>query len=489
MRHKNLDDLVSWILDLEQRYDVASWSIAGIPIWNIIRVRLYMDHFKINNEDLMLHKSGSTGIIKRAWLFVYDLFYSIRYCLIWPRKVNFIFSGVSVHRIYQEGFQFNRFFDPFMDFVEEQHGKSTVILESQPSKRKVSKYYKSKRVIELFRISNISYRIRKTLGIFKRKVKLYKLSGYEVFLNEVVENGFERRKHDLPFYQEQIEKILNYSDVYSIFFKKFRPDAVVSLCYYVNPLYGMNYAAKQLAITSVEMQHGTQGDLHVAYSKFTKMPISGYPTMPDVFWCWDDDSRNSINDWAMKTGLYRAFTGGNTWIDFNKRSISKVAYKVPDDIILLSLQPLSKILDDFIIEAIKKSESKLKWWIRLHPRQTEKIDEIKSWFASMGLEKVEIERSTHFPLSVLLEKAIIHITSSSAVVLEALLFDVPSIVTDSLGESLYSSQIDQGKVFKFNVKTGDMLLNKIDELTSVKTKRKKIDAVNWQTVLHEIDKK
>src|SRR5690606_32704102 len=139
-----------------------------------------------------------------------------------------------------------------------------------------------------------------------------------------------------------------------------------------------------------------------------------------------------LQKWINKNNLYSSVLVGNPWVDYWKEM--KNTYKF-HDFILYSLQPNPITLDQLftpeIINCIKKT--KWKWFIRLHPRQMDEIDKIKNLLEKNDiLHLVNIENATNDPLPLLLTHAKIHITHSSGTALEAVFFDLKTILINEI---------------------------------------------------------
>ena len=79
-----------------------------------------------------------------------------------------------------------------------------------------------------------------------------------------------------------------------------------TLCYYSDVVFALNIACSLNKVKSIEVQHGPQPISHAAYSHWTNLPLSGYAMLPNIFWCWDDNSVSILSKWNHKLNNHKA---------------------------------------------------------------------------------------------------------------------------------------------------------------------------------------
>jgi hypothetical protein len=309
----------------------------------------------------------------------------------------------------------------------------------------------------------------KLLDSFKKNKNIFNWEGYNEFENYLSSNLFTKE-----FIKSNSQEILenwfihNFNPkvrFFNLILKKVKPTQVHFLCYYMINNYAMIAVANKMKIKTVEMQHGPQTDIHLAYGSWSNLPSSGYDVLPRTFWNWDKGSSEFINKWIVTNKLYSSVIIGNPWIDFWK--VKKSTYKFRD-YILYSLQPfpitLEQLFNNQIINAIKLSS--LKWFIRLHPRQLTEIKEIINFLEEKNiLQNVNFEQATFDPLPLVLSNAKIHVTHFSGSAIEASLFGVQTILLNEMGKELFPDLIRNNKAVyidsnltDFNEKFNDYVL-------------------------------
>jgi hypothetical protein len=225
-------------------------------------------------------------------------------------------------------------------------------------------------------------------------------------------------------------------------------------------------AANLLKIETIEMQHGPMVDNHLCYGSWSNVPDSGYSVLPRVFWCWDNFSSKAIDRWSSKNVLYDYVVGGHPWINFLESQ--NIEYNL-SDYILYTLQPRLDILEDTFSEKIIKTikNTKEKWVIRLHPRQGISILYIEELLKQKGvMDKVILRAVSEFPLPVVMSNAKVHVTHSSGSTLEALSYNIPSIVINQIGFDYYNHLIQNGNLKFIDLKSENFVedfLNYVNE--------------------------
>ncbi len=211
-------------------------------------------------------------------------------------------------------------------------------------------------------------------------------------------------------------------------------------------------AAKDLNVLIVDVQHGVIGDMHLWYGERFNVHIDARD-LPDEYWVWDDESRETIEKWACQKGI-NVIKKGHFWVERFKSpdpddSIVIAALgKTPErdegkPAILVTLQWdldryasgsdfngfMHKELEDYIFE----TSGKYNWFIRLHPvhlYSDRKDVSFKYLERFENQPSVDWRMSTFCALPALLSVMDLHITFSSSVVIEAEWFGLKSAILD-----------------------------------------------------------
>lgn len=449
----NREDIRDFVVKIEQTFQINDWKVNDLHLWPILRIRLFfylideIENLKKKNSDQTYHKPIKYPFLKslKEKLVFNKWLYSL------PKK-KIIFVGTNAHRVNFDGKRFNRFFDSLISM----NGQTEDYLYLEYVYDKNLNYYKKDKVFETEnRIENFSRSRNYSLK--------YSLSNFHQFLNYLKSNPITEKFAE-EISEEQLKQIgykLYYRfEFYKKNLRKIQPQELYILCYYGgSTTYSIVAAANHLKIKTIEMQHGPQPDLHLCYTNWTNLPENGYDVLPRNFYQWDDGSVENINSWATYTKLYQPKKNGHPWIDF----IKQVQIETPDDdFILYCLQPeptsLEWLFNENIVNAIKNSNQK--WYIRLHPRQIDRQEEIIQLLRKKELlHKINIEEATQLPLPALIKKSLVCVTHSSGVAIESELLNKKSVIIHELGVKYHQKTIERENAFYIDANSEDFPIN------------------------------
>jgi hypothetical protein len=201
-------------------------------------------------------------------------------------------------------------------------------------------------------------------------------------------------------------------------------------------------AGKIKNIPIYDLQHGVISDENPWYGEIYRNTTS-IKNLPDGFLCWDDQSVATILKWAHNKGI-KVIKIGNPWFirffriqpeDLLVNEALAEGQGIDDKrpCIIVSLQwglaieyP-DRIFNGVMVDALEKvilgTEKNYNWILRLHPvqmRSTEREYVLNYLKITFGAKRIELWiKASELPLPVVLQKADLHITDSSTVVIEA----------------------------------------------------------------------
>lgn len=436
---KNRTDIKDFILQIERDFPVNDWKINGIHLWPILRIRLFfylISTIENKQKTAVVHKNKTLLHKIKGKLKSYT---NIFYYFYWKSKLptkDYVFVGSDSHRVNYKASRFNRYFDTLIQrdntSSQSMYLEYASDLDNQYEKHLV---YKHNNALKGF------LSLKKAV-----KVSSYDFEGYTGFLEMLKGNPLL-----IKFAQDNKESKLllwykNRFGVKILFFKTIlkiiKPKQVAVLCYYSEDLFALIASSNKLGISTIDMQHGPQTDIHLSYGSWSCIPDQGYDVLPRTFWCWDAYSKEVLEKWASKDSLYSAIVIGNPWVDYWKSKSTTYKHK---DFVLYSLQPspitLEQTFTPQIIQSIK--EAQYKWFIRLHPRQLNQMSKIKELLKAKGIfDLVNIDEATNDPLPELLANAKIHITHSSGSALEADFFNLKTVLINKIGLTSFPHLIE-----------------------------------------------
>ncbi len=462
---QNRVDIKNFIVQIERDFSVNEWQVNSIHLWPIIRIKLFfylIDQVESKRTDVKQNVSESAPVIStfRKKLFqIKRSFQKTKESLkfyIWKSKLpqkNYIFLGGDAHRVNYKNTRFNRFFDVLISkyAIENQslyfeYGNQTEKNQYQPE----NVYFYEKFFIGFQHL----YRLK------SRQVN-FNWTGFSLFENFLLSNELT---HDFILKNNQAE-IENWATslflpkiaFFTYVLRKIQPNQIHLLCYYSDFNYALLVAANQSKITTIEMQHGPQTDIHLSYGSWTVVPSEGYAVLPRVFWNWDENSANVLSKWMQFNSNYIVKVIGNPWLDYWKVSNKNYIYK---DFILYSLQthPITfdQMLTPQLFECIR-SGSEI-WFLRLHPRQMNEMDALINFFKKENLlHKINIEAATNDPLPQLLANAKLHVTHFSGTTIEASFFNLKTILLNKNGFNSFPELIAKKQAIYIDYKDEDFV--------------------------------
>lgn len=443
-------EIQQFILEVEKKFPVNQWKVGTIHLWPFIRIKLFFHSIislEKNESSPIKEKSEKRGIdlLKFNFQKILTVFHYYKWFFLLPKKKN-LFVGADAHRVDYSETRFNRYFDILIE-------KFNLTQNSMYFEYGINthKQYNPSLIFTFSKALNGFLFINKFIKI-KGDVQL---DGFDSFL-EYLKKEVVFERFTTVYSKKYIEDWSAFG-LYPkvVFFKKvltkIKPERVVILCYYLDDIMALTAAANQLKIKTIEMQHGPQTPLHMAYSNWFSMPKEGYDMLPRTYWCWDENSKNVLEEWINSNKKYTVSVIGNPWIDYWKKKEINYIHK---DYILYSLQPSPLTIEQLFPESILHfiQENSFHWFIRLHPRQLNEMGVIKKHLENKQvLHLVTIDEATNDPFPLLLSNALVHVTHFSGTAIEASLFDVFTVLLNEIGVLSFQDLISSQKAVYLDV--------------------------------------
>jgi len=378
--------------------------------------------------------------------FFFKIYSIVKSFFLWKRlkNVDILFVGNSKQHQKHSGKYCNRFFYLPMTVCEEE-SKNYIYLCYDAIDKRIKNtntiFYEELRAWPMFKLKfwkfckrskqNIDFvGLKKLIGEFLNRANL---KGEEYIEEQKIYNKLDYLfSFEYPILNEFIEEI--------------KPKAIIQTTYYGMVGYSLNIIGYKENIPTIDIQHGGQGKLHLGYSSFTKIPKNGYALLPNKFWCWDESSTESIKKWTQLNNYHNALQLGNPWLQFllQENTNSLRLRKENNKRVLFTMQ--YNEIDDYILETIAKTKTKLDWWIRLHPRNIDKRENIINLLSKYNLlGVVNIEQANSYNLVDIMLNTDLHISRFSGAIIEASLLGVYSIIIDDIGVQTYKNIIEGKK--------------------------------------------
>lgn len=457
-------EVVPFINTIEKGFPVDKWEINGYHIWPLIRIRLlFALYYHPDHPVNKVQVKQAQGQTKKT------LFKKLAQKINWQnrrikhiideylikkklyRNFEIIIVAFPTNRIFINNYWFDRLVDPLRDYLKKKSVKC-LFLELKGGMDYRLPRYKPQNIIGIE--DNLDKYIQKNLHVYPEPNHL-ELSGYESFLNFLREELKNTDK--LNFEEKELKSFLKKFNLMIQYFKgileKNKTKITIITNYYEYRVMAFCVACHELNIKVVEIQHGLQGAYHGAYGSWSNVPAEGYEMLPDIFWCWNEDDKNSINKWAHKTIRHKAILGGNPymemWADKNNPLAKKynriIAKESSGKINILYTAWFDDLIPIEIINAINNSPDHWKWWVRIHPRLMVNLEKYQAFLNSKcDKEKFNINEASVLPLPVLLKNMDLHVTHNSSVVLEAEEEGLQSILLDKEAILIFKEQANKG---------------------------------------------
>lgn len=266
------------------------------------------------------------------------------------------------------------------------------------------------------------------------------------------------RAHPAVTLREEIvaaeaDHILGLKALFARILARVLPRAVFFPCYYQPNSMGCILAARERGIPTVDIQHGQQGDYHGMYANWTRPSPGGYALLPDIFWCWGEQSAERVNRWSRSVWpMHQAMVGGNPWMT---RQIAKPGpteqeaaldevLKPGMTYVLLALQPIDDALPQVVLDAIAASPE-VQWFVRLHPMMRGGREAaIRAQLDATGNRNIEMTVASSVLLASILRRMDFVVTLWSSVAYEALLFEAHPVIAHPNGLKTFGAYIDKG---------------------------------------------
>ena len=471
--------------EIENDFPVDKWKINNIHVWPYIRVQIaYNIDDKINRENQGFYKKNVRfwskifnlpgKVLKKLIRIIEKVTVILTYSLTEKKtnqaKADLLFLSVSSTRTFLIDKWFNIQSDPFLAHLENSDINCLVLEYDNGVGFRKPIFFKHKHInFDKY----FEYYLWKNKAIVSSRgdIQLEKYDEFRSFMKKRFSSHNLEGIIDIDKLTQRANHIKRLSNL----FKQIIKNNSVKICFITNydNINGMAlcYTCHELDIPSVELQHGVQGDLHFAYGRWLNVPREGYNTLPSVFWTWSREQQHFIDKWAKGISTkHRAFWGGNPWVEMWKgkdnkltqyysHKINKIKNNDPDSIyILYTLQPLEgDILPDNIVEAYRNSPPNWRWWFRLHPRQLKRSSKIIQHLQEeLKIPGSDIKLVSELPLPIILNYAHAHVTQVSSAILEAEIFNVPSVFTHPIGATVYEQQIQKGIAIYCDEKKDDL---------------------------------
>jgi len=446
-------EISDFIKDLENRFNPQDWKIDDVDIWPVLRVNL---HYELSAK--LIKMSGRERSFKQKVTRALGAFSSIFEKKAKPAKILMVSDGISYTKI--DSYLYERFCDPIISILEV---KSVTWLKWNLSGN-LNGSWKYK-----------AFNIEGALDlrfIFSKmdQVKLVnQIPNFKEFIIFIMkETGICWSEDKI---NKQINQFISIEKWYLKQLKLIKPSLVIIVSYYSDRGMALIKACRSLNIQTADIQHGVQGEMHMAYSNWQKVPITGYNTLPNDFIVWSEAESEAIKKWAKNTPHSSMILGNlfeEGWFAKEGEIITGIDSTLKS---LLETMSASKTVlftlqygleyEEWVFECIRVTQFEFNWLIRLHPVINDEfhINKLTALMKKYGITNYELIISSSLPLYGVLRNVNVHVTHSSTTVVEAKHFGVKSIILSDYGQEFFSQEINERTAYCIHNFTAEDLRN------------------------------
>ena len=461
-------ETISLLSSIEEEVDASSWNYRGVHLWPLMRSTIGSGAF-----DSTASTDGSREPTKRGRSLVEGWARCLRATSVdrgnsgsRRESVDAVLLGDGVSRVLLDGSYWDRLCGPFMRLFDSL-GMRSLLMEPTYNcavpRREPSMFIQPK-IVRAWMLAKVMERATS---------RHLECAGFERVIELVQEAGINTLPLQERAVREQATQVHLLSRWFGRLLDRTQPRVALLVDWNV-PAFAFNLACARRGIPSIEIQHGVMSAEHWAYSGWERIPTEGYQEIPKIFWCWREEDARVVSRWSSATTRHEAVVGGHLWArEWRLGNIGAPAFGAALDQasgfesggrdILVTLQRGLTSPRDLapMVDAVSRAPSDWRWWIRCHPLMTiEEVDSALALFPESVRATSEV--ATSVPLFPLLQRMDVHVTHSSAVVLEAAELGVPSVVTGAGFEGLFRGTTEGSALPVLFAEDGPGLLRRVE---------------------------
>lgn len=347
--------IVQKFIKLEKQNKVFEMKVDNIFFYQLIRMQLYS--YIVGEKKIYRNQDYSyKNILVIIFNIAKELFF-------WIKKKKLLDNEVCIIR---HGRKLNGR-DVYTYYLEKIIKKKTILHQSLGQRNYLDKNsinydlytFKKKLLIFLGRSNpDKNKEVKKLIKIFKEAFSL--------------DNNFESKMCNY------IQNQLNAYFVAKNFLKNTKFKKIIVVNSYGN--LGLIYAANQLNIDTIELQHGDIHQNHLGYH-FPKIKINKLMSFPKKLILFGEFWRDKAN-FPIKNSQIIAL--GSPYFDENFKKLKKLKKSKNNRVLVLSQQTIQKYLLEFI-KIIISNNNKIQFTYKAHPKENMII--VKKFFTKNNLEK------------------------------------------------------------------------------------------------------
>lgn len=439
---KTLNDTLARIIEIELKQEVNSLYYNDVFLWPIIRSFITRSELK---NTLATHKDNA---FIRLWILIFDSLTLFNFYKLFKKNIFLLYGYDPSGKYILDKKCIHKQASPIKDYVGK---KDFYFLEFGLRNYKTPKIDGVVNISLLFIVFKIlSFPLFFFLKIFKKRQMKNEIDKF------IVKNNISQEVwNDInDFYQKK--------SFFNILIRLIKPKRIFLKSFNNTTAFSFIYIANKNNISTIDYQHGQQGDNSLYYSNWHRVPKAGYKMLPRYFWLWDSKSEKKFNSWLPNQTYHKSKVVGNLWFNFvegNKVLFPPANLKKDNVINVLVCLQITYIPN--LIKNAMISGNGIRWYFRLHPREIKNKSKLEKLLNNLGVDfnLFDVEVANTSLIESLLKSVDIVVTEWSTVAYEALLFQKKSIVIHENGLKAFSQLINENKIYYIN--EPEELLNEI----------------------------
>tara|TARA_B110000285_G_C15131523_1_gene623887 strand:+ start:1694 stop:3181 length:1488 start_codon:yes stop_codon:yes gene_type:complete len=269
---------------------------------------------------------------------------------------------------------------------------------------------------------------------------------FEEFVS-LVNERFQFNAISINQIYSDINAIRLYQYSFNNVFSVVRPNLLLLTGYYSKMNYAMILAAKDSEVLVVDVQHGVQGQMHRAYSKWGKIADNGYGLLPDYYFVYSEIEKTSLELSHNNSVKHKVVKVGNLWAElslelndgFDSRLIDK-------DRVNILLTPNTDEIPSWALDFLNENSDKYNWIVRMHPRGGDRDLLILKKLKNSGFQNFKVKGVLEQNIFQLLDAVDVHVTVHSSVAIDSVHCGMKSILLHSDAHIAYEEYISTNLV-------------------------------------------
>jgi hypothetical protein len=451
----NRSAFIDWLGACERAYSTADWRVGGVRIWPLVRLELYANNFGaiIGDVSLSGSKLAQLRTVVRthvAWAAALARDWSAEQRRVQPADTVFLAYSAGAQP-FINGRRYNPLLAPYADIIAAAGGR-TLVWEMAPYGSYNTPRHTPSHMIQPFLLR------RRMASVIRPRSPAADLAGFDEFVRDARAAGIRSRYFERDTLGRDAGFVLSLAGDFERWLVSSGARTAINADYGPRDL-AFILACQRAGVTSIELQHGMQGDSHPAYARWVNVPAGGYELRPRIHWCWDDASALTINAWASTvSGGPRAIVGGDAWRHMWLEGSDRIVREYDDSVgalkatlparhhLLITLDSLGDPLPQPLFDGVRALGPDWAVWLRLHPANQHIMrPRAEQKLAALGMAAPSVERVSNLPLHALLRSLDVHVTVAwSSVIVEAASFGVRSVASTSEAAEMFAGAVDSG---------------------------------------------